>query len=58
MDRDQEQFCLNWKTFPDHVASTFRDLITEGHFTDVTLVSDDQIPIPAHKIVPVPAVQF
>ena len=48
---DQETFCLKWKTFPTHLACTFRDLATEGHFADVTLVSDDQIQIPAHKIV-------
>ena len=42
---------MKLKTFPDHLAFTFKDLVTEGHFTDVTLVSDDQIQMPAHKIV-------
>ena len=46
---DQETYSLRWKTFSDHLVLTFRDLGTEGHFTDVTLVSDDQIQ--AHKIV-------
>ena len=48
---DQETYCLKWKTFSAHLATTFQDLATEGHFTDVTLVSDDQIQMPAHKIV-------
>ena len=48
---DQETYCLRWKTFSVHLANTFQDLATEGHFTDVTLVSDDQIQMPAHKIV-------
>ena len=47
----EETFCLKWKTFPAHLAYSFKDIVTEGHFTDVTLVTDDQIQIPAHKIV-------
>ena len=42
---------MKWKTFSAHLASTFQDLATEGHFTDVTLVSDDQIQISAHRLV-------
>ena len=46
-----ETFCLTWKTFTENLATTLQDFVTEGLFTDVTLVSDDQIQIPAHKIV-------
>ena len=48
---DQETCCLKWKDFPSNLTHTFQDLLTEGHFTDVTLVSDDEIQIQAHKIV-------
>ena len=46
-----EKYELKWKTFPDHIVGAFKDLGTEGHFADVTLVSDDQIQTPAHKVV-------
>ena len=48
---NQETYSLKWKTFPGHLSFTFKDLVTEGLFTDVTLVSSDQIQIQAHKIV-------
>ena len=44
-------FCISWRDFPSHLGSTFQDLQSEGTFTDVTLVSDDQAQIQAHKIV-------
>ena len=46
-----QSFNLQWKTFPDHLLETFKHLGEEGHFADVTLVSDDEIQIPAHKMV-------
>ena len=50
-EMDQETVHFKFKTFPDHLASTFQDLVEKEHFADVTLVSDDQIQTPAHKIV-------
>merc|ERR1719187_2241807 len=46
-----EKYDLKWKTFNDHLVEVFKDLGEEGHFADVTLVSDDQIQTPAHKVV-------
>ena len=46
-----EKYDLKWKTFPDHMLGVFKDLGENGHFTDVTLVSDDQISTLAHKVV-------
>ena len=46
-----KSFCISWKDFPSHLGSTFQDLIAERHFADVTLVSDDQKQIQAHRIV-------
>ena len=46
-----ETYQLDWKTFPNHLVSTFKDLGGIKEFADVTLVSDDQIQTPAHKVV-------
>merc|ERR1711936_696228 len=46
-----ETYDLKWKTYSDHLVGVFKDLGEEGHFSDVTLVSDDQIQTPAHKVV-------
>ena len=46
-----EKYDLKWKSFTDHLVNTFRGLGETGHFADVTLVSDDQIQTPAHKVV-------
>ena len=46
-----EKYDLKWKTFNEHLVEVFKDLGEEGHFADVTLVSDDQIQTPAHKVV-------
>ena len=48
---DSEKYDLNWKTFPEHLIEVFKELGEEGHFADVILVSDDQIQIPANKVV-------
>merc|ERR1739838_1077603 len=46
-----EKYDLKWKTFNDHLVEVFKDLGEEGHFADVTLVSDDQVQTKAHKVV-------
>merc|ERR1712051_430962 len=46
-----EKYDLKWKTFNAHLIAVFKDLGEEGHFADVTLVSDDQIQTKAHKVV-------
>ena len=48
---DQETFFFSWKTYQPHLNTTLKDLFAEKTFADVTLVSDDQIQIPAHKFV-------
>ena len=48
---NQEIYHLIWNSFLSHLDCKFRNLVKERHFADVTLVSDDQIQIPAHKIV-------
>ena len=46
-----EKFCLKWNDFQTNASQSFRALRKEGHFCDVTLVSDDEKHIAAHKLV-------
>ena len=45
------KYKLQWGKFPNHMVEVFKDLGDGKHFADVTLVSDDKIRTPAHKIV-------
>ena len=46
-----EKFCLKWNDFQTNVSKTFSSLRQEEHLFDVTLVSDDEKHIAAHKLV-------
>ena len=46
-----EKFCLKWNDFQTNVSKTFSSLRQEEHLFDVTLVSDDEEHIAAHKLV-------
>ena len=46
-----EKFCLRWDEFQSNVSKYFNKLRNENDFFDVTLVSDDQKQISAHKVV-------
>ena len=46
-----EKFCLKWNDFQTNVSNSFRKLRTSDNFYDVTLVSDDQQQVLAHKVV-------
>ena len=46
-----EKFCLKWNDFQTNVSNSFRKLRTSDNFYDVTLVSDDQQQVSAHKVV-------
>ena len=48
---DQEKFCLKWNDFHSTVSGSFGQLRKEEDFFDVTLVSDDETQLPAHKLV-------
>ena len=43
-------FSLTWSEFETSVRATFSDLFADKHFSDVTLVCDDERQIKAHKI--------
>ena len=46
-----EKFCLKWNDFHANVSKSFKTLRSADDFYDVTLVSDDQKQLSAHKIV-------
>ena len=46
-----EKFCLRWNDFQSTVSQSFAVLRKEQDLLDVTLVSDDEVQIPAHKLV-------
>ena len=46
-----EKYSLSWKEFGTSAESTFRNLIDDKDFTDVTLVSCDSKQIKAHKVI-------
>ena len=46
-----EKFCLKWNDFTSNVSKSFERLRTADYLHDVTLVSDDQKQISAHKLV-------
>ena len=46
-----EQFSLRWNSYQASVAKTFASLRNESAYCDVTLVSDDEQMISAHKVV-------
>lgn len=46
-----EKFNLKWNDFQSNITSAFSQLRTKTRFQDVTLVSDDQQQISAHRVV-------
>merc|ERR1712243_106746 len=46
-----DKFCLRWNDFHTNVSKTIGNLRYEDDFFDVTLVSDDQKQMFAHKVV-------
>ena len=46
-----EKFCLKWNDFQSSASQAFQLVRKEEDFFDVTLVSDDEVHLPAHKLV-------
>jgi len=46
-----EKFCLKWNDFQTTVSQSFGLLRKEADFFDVTLVTDDEVQLSAHKLV-------
>ena len=47
----EEEHKLTWDNFSGHLRMVFRELYDDDKYTDVTLVSDDQIQFKVHRIV-------
>ena len=47
----EDTLSLTWTNFQGHLATSFAELIAENSFSDVTLISDDQVKTLAHKFV-------
>ena len=46
-----EKYSLRWNDFQSSVSKSFKKLQQESHFNDVILISEDDVKIPAHKLV-------
>ena len=46
-----DKFCLKWNDFNTNVSKSFGIFRNEDYLHDVTLVSDDQHQVTAHKLV-------
>ena len=46
-----EKFCLRWNDFESNVSQSFQDLRLSGDFFDVSLVTDDESSLDAHKVI-------
>ena len=46
-----KKFNLKWEDFQPHITNSYTLLRNDSKFCDVTLVSDDQKQISAHKVV-------
>jgi len=54
----EEEFCLSWNDYSDHMKEMLQSLMTSQSFADVTLVCDDKIQLEAHKIVLISCSKF
>ena len=46
-----DRYSLNWQTYSDHLKSMMKDLMMNGDFADVTLITEDKKHIKAHMSV-------
>ena len=46
-----DTFNLSWNYFEASASNSYKELLSEGSFSDVTLVSDDEKQIQAHKFI-------
>ena len=42
------KYSINWQTYSDHLKSMMKDLMINGDFADVTLVTEDKKHIKAN----------
>ena len=49
MNLQQDNFSLNWHTYPDHLRDMMKEMFHSSDFSDVTLICEDKKQIKAHK---------
>ena len=48
---EAQEYSLVWNEFPSYTIQTFKDLLLDKNFTDVTLVSDSGQQLNTHKVI-------
>ena len=48
---NMDKFCLKWSEFESNIRESFRELREDQNHFDVTLATDDNYQIQAHKII-------
>ena len=51
MTLTSDKFCLKWNDFQQNIITSYQDLRNESEFSDVTLVSEDNLQVKAHRII-------
>ena len=46
-----EKFCLKWNDFQDNITTSYKKLRESREFSDVTLVSEDNQQVEAHRVI-------
>ena len=46
-----EKFCLKWNDFESNISSAFREIRSDGELFDVTLATEDEEHLQAHKVI-------
>ena len=47
----EEKFCLKWNDFQTNTTSSFTKLREDKDLLDITLISQDEVHVQAHKVV-------
>ena len=51
MTYSSEKFCLKWNDFQQNLVNSYHDLRKDSDFSDVTLVSEEDQQVKAHRII-------
>jgi len=46
-----EKFCLKWNDFESNISSAFREIRSDGELFDVTLATEDEDHLKAHRVI-------
>merc|ERR1719319_128929 len=46
-----ERLSLKWSQYQENFKAAFRDMRSDGDFTDVTLVCENEVTVKAHRVI-------